>query len=410
MNIPEGLGRRRFWQAQPVPVLAIRFLEQTSFFLLFLFLTQRYLAEDRGLGVAFAGFVITVFGITKLVSQAPAGWLGDRFGYKRSLMLGMSVSLLAAALLMNLNQAWVLLAATALFSLGKAPLGPALDATIANLYEEDARGKAVAAVNASGLAAYGIAGVAGLMMLDVAPSRAFFLTTIALNAAALAVAALWLKETASCARRPRGERRRWPPLAVLLNPQILTWAGIVLLVGFGTGLVAPVAQPYVRDVLKMEMRELAPYLALPAALAALSILPAGHLADRLGRARPLALGLGMGAIGMLGVSFTASVWPLMGLAALIMLSYTLASPAVAAALMDVTQEGTRGFVLGALSTAGGVGGALGPAVGGGIYASLTPQDVFFTAGFVLMGAMLLTMAYSGWRQLSYAPAPVLVDD
>jgi hypothetical protein len=39
--------------ALPRPVLGISFLEQAAFVLLFLFLTQRYLPEDRSLGVAF---------------------------------------------------------------------------------------------------------------------------------------------------------------------------------------------------------------------------------------------------------------------------------------------------------------------------------------------------------------------
>ncbi len=410
MDISVGLGRKPFWRSVPIPVLAIRFLEQSAFVVLFLFLTQRYLAEDRGLGVAFAGYVITVYGVTKLVSQTPAGWLGDRIGYKTSLMLGLSTSVLAVALMMSLDQAWAFLAATALFSLGKAPLGPALNATVANLYGEEARGKVAAAMNVSGLAAFAIAGLGGFMVLDLAPPLAFFTAAIALSAAPLVVAALWLKETASAVRRPTGERRWRPALGALLAPNVVTLAGIALMVGLGMGLLAPVARPYVRDVLGMEMRELAPYLVLPAALAAVSILPAGHLADRMGRVRPLALGLGLGAIGMLGVSFITSVWALMGMATLIMLSYALVSPALTAAMMDATEEKTRGIVLGALGTIGGLGGALGPTIGGRIYDLLTPQDVFFTAGFILMGAMLLAMAYGGWRLLSYQPAPVLIED
>src|SRR3990170_759412 len=124
----------------PPSVLAIGFLEQAAFVVLFLFLTQRYLPDDRALGVAFAGFVIMVFGLTKLVAQAPAGWLGDRIGYKATLVLGLSASVIATTVLMNSHQPWMFLAATALYSLGKAPVGPALNATVANLFDEENRG------------------------------------------------------------------------------------------------------------------------------------------------------------------------------------------------------------------------------------------------------------------------------
>ena len=405
----EGSRRSGFWRAVPLPVLAIGFLEQAAFVVLFLFLTQRYLVDDRGLGVAFAGYVITVYAVTKLVSQAPAGWLGDRIGYRSLLVLGLSASLLATVAMMSFDQAWVFLAATALYSLGKSPMGPALNATVANLYEEQGRGKVVAAMNVANLGAYIVAGLGGFLALDLAPPRAFFALAIAMTAAPLAVAAFWFPETAAAAREP-ATPRRGPVWSALLNPGVLTWAAVVLMIGFGMGLVGPVARPYVRDVLGMEMRELVPYLVVPAALAAVSIMPAGHLADRMGRVPPLVLGLGLGSIGMLGVSVAGGVWALMGLATLIMLSYTLVAPAMGAALMDVAREETRGLVLGALGTAGGLGGALGPTAGGHIYEALTPQAVFLAAGFVLGGAMLLTMAYGGWRRLVQQPVPALVED
>lgn len=410
MGILAAQVRGRLSRAAPLPVLAVQFLQQTAFVLLFVFLTQRYLADDRGLGVAFAGYVITIFGLTKLLTQAPAGSLGDRIGYKRALILGLTLSLAAAALMMSLREAWVFLAATALYSLGQAPVVPALNATVANLYDEEARGKVVALMNACSLAAFAVAGLGGLLVLDLLPPHAFFALAVGLSAAPIVVASLWLRETAAIAASGQRARRTAPFAETLLKPEVMTWAAIVLMVGLGMGLAAPVARPYVRDVLHMEMRELVPYLALPALLAAVSILPAGHLADRLGRVRPLAVGLGLGAIGMLGVSLTDSVWAMMGLATLIMMSYTVAAPAMGAALMDVTQEETRGLVLGALSTAGGLGGALGPTIGGSIYAALTPQDVFFTAGSLLAGAMMLTMVYGGWRFLAYRPVPVPIED
>lgn len=79
-------------------------------------------------------------------------------------------------------------------------------------------------------------------------------------------------------------------------------------------------------------------------------------------------------------------------------------------MMDVAREETRGFVLGALATVQGLGGALGPAIGGRIYEALTPQDVFVVAASLLGAAMLLAIAYGGRRQLAYAFSPVPADD
>lgn len=404
----------RKWQirhAVPLPVLGIGFLEQAAFVVLFLFLTQRYLPDDRALGVAFAGFAIMVFGLTKLVAQPPAGWLGDRIGYRRTLVLGFSTSLIATIVIMISQQAWLFLAATALYSLGKAPVGPGLSATVANLFEEENRGKVVACTNLANLGALVLGGLGGFLLLDVITAPIAFSVSIVLNLGALLVAMFFLKETAFMAAVP-GRAWRLPalPLGELANPHVLAWGAIVLLLGIGMGLMGPLARPYIRDVLGMEVRELVPYLILPAALAAVSIIPFGHLADRLGRIRPLVLGLGMGSLGLLGVSVTTSLFAIMGLASLIMLSYTMTVPAVGAALMDVTREEVRGFVLGALATVQGLGGALGPAIGGSIYESWSPQDVFVVAGAILGGALLLVVVYGTRRQIAYALSPVFADD
>lgn len=411
MRMARVIKRWQMARAIPLPVLGIGFLEQAAFVVLFLFLTQRYLPDDRALGVAFAGFVIMVFGLTKLVAQAPAGWLGDRFGYRTTLVLGLSASLIATIVIMSSHQAWVFLAATALYSLGKAPVGPGLNATVANLFEEENRGKVVAYTNVANLGAYLVAGLGGFLLLDVITAAIAFSISIALSLAALLVAAFFLEETAFLATVPsRAWRLRVLPLGELANPHVLTWGGIILLLGIGMGLMGPLARPYVRDVLGMELRELVPYLILPGALAAVSIIPFGHLADRLGRIRPLVLGLGIGSLGLLGVSVTTSLFAIMGLASLIMLSYTMTSPAVGAALMDVTREETRGFVLGALATVQGLGGALGPAIGGSIYESWGPQDVFVVAGSILGAALLLVVVYGTRRQIAYALSPVFADD
>ncbi|HEU4759679.1 MAG TPA: MFS transporter [Dehalococcoidia bacterium] len=387
---------------------AIAFLEQAGFVVLFLFLTQRYLPEDRALGVAFAGFVIMTFGLTKLAAQAPAGWLADRLGYRTALVLGLCTSLLAMTAMMTWSQPWVFLAATGLYSLGKAPVGPALNATLANLFGEEDRGKAVAYLNVANLLAYAVAGLGGFLALDAMSMPVAYAASMVLTTTAALVAVFFLAETSFLATVRSRAWRPALPFRELMDPHVLTWGAIVLLLGIGMGLMGPLARPYVRDVLGIELRQLVPYLALPGVLAALTVVPFGHAADNLGRMRPLVLGLGLGVVGLLGVAMTTSLLAIMGLTCFIMLSYTMTSPAVGAALMDVTREETRGFVLGALATVQGVGGALGPAIGGSIYQAWTPQDVFIVAAAVLGGALLLAAVYGGRRQLAYAFSPVFV--
>jgi len=402
VRIRETLKRWQITDSVPLPILAIIFLEQASFIALFFFFTQRYLPQDRALGVAFAGYVITTFFLTKLLFQTPSGWLGDRIGYRTTLVVGLSLSLAATFLMMLTHQPIVLLAATALYALGKAPVSPALNATLANLYQEDRRGQIVALTNAAGLAAVALAGLSGFVLIDFVPAVVLFLVSSFLTAATLVVALRWVPETSFEVTVRHRWRLRGIPFRELTSPHVVTWGGILLLIGVAMGLLGPVSRAYSKDVLGMDMYELVPYLILPIMVAAVCIIPCGHLADKAGRLPPLVIGLGIGAVGLLGISITASVWAIMGLTTFILLSYTLTSPAAGAAMMDLTRENTRGFVLGALGTVQGVGGAIGPSIGGRLYEALEPQAVFYVAGALLAGAMMLAAAYALRRQLAMA--------
>ncbi|MBI1884994.1 MAG: MFS transporter [Chloroflexi bacterium] len=406
------VGRLNIGEKIPWPIMAIMFLEQASFVTLFLFFTQRYIPDDRALGVAFAGYVITVFALTKLLAQTPAGWLGDRFGYKTTLVVGFTVSLAATVLMMVTYNPALFLVATAIFALGRAPTGPALNATLANLYDEEDRGKIVAYSNIVNLSAYAVAGLGGFFMLEFVQPRTIFSLSIGLTVAPLLLVLLAVRETSflvSHKKDPWLVRMGRLPLNELTNPHVMTWGVIVLLVGLGMGLMGPLARSYSHDVLGMELHEVAPYLVLPAALAFFCLIPAGHLADRLGRLRPLVLGLGIGCVALLGISLTSNVWTVMGMTSFLLLSYALTSPAIGAAMMDLTEEHTRGFVLGALATVQGLGGSLGPTLGGRIYESLEPAAVFYVAGAILGGAALLAAAY-GSRHLVLALSPVRAQD
>lgn len=401
------LTRLRVPSYIPLQVLVISFLEQLAFSVLFVFLTQRYLPEDKSLGVGFAGVVLAAFGFTNLAARAPAGWLGDRIGYRSALILGLSGSVIATLLMMNSHQPWLLLLTMAFLAVCKAPIGPALNATIANMVGAENRGKVVACHNIAFLGAAGAGGLAAFALLSWTPAALAFTMSMALQVAAAVVAFFCLTETACCTELPAF---RWSPRFRLprevMSPHVVVWAGILLLLGVTVGLIAPVARPYLRDVLEVEPHQVAPYLVPPGLIAALAIIPCGRLTDRVGRVRPVLLGLSVALIGLMGLMMTTSLLMMMPLIALIMLAWTLASPAIGAAVMDISREETRGLTLGLLGAAHGVGGALGPAIGGGIYEAFGAQQVLILAASLVAAALVLGAAYGSRRQFGSAVRPV----
>ncbi|HXG36159.1 MAG TPA: MFS transporter, partial [Dehalococcoidia bacterium] len=242
-----------------------------------------------------------------------------------------------------------------------------------------------------GLGATVVAGLSAFVFIDVLSANLLFLISILLTGATLAMVIKHIPDTQRVAAYRRVLWRRLP-VQELVSPQVLGWAATLFLIGIAMGLLGPVPRSYSRDVLGRDMVELIPYLILPISVAVLAILPCGVLADKAGRLPPMVIGLGLGAAGLLGIAMTGSLWAIMGLTTLTLLSFTLTSPAAGAAMMDLTRQETRGLLLGALGAVQGLGAAVGPSLGGRIYASVEPQAVFYLAAMLLALAMLVAAA------------------
>jgi MFS family permease len=97
-----------------------------------------FLKEKLGVGYIELGFALTVFAIVSGLTQAPMGYLGDRIGARKILLIGLCVGGFALIMLgLNLSYTW-LIASAALLGLANSVYHPA-DYAILSAHMDEAR-------------------------------------------------------------------------------------------------------------------------------------------------------------------------------------------------------------------------------------------------------------------------------
>lgn len=135
----------------------------------------------------------------------------------------------------------------------------------------------------------------------------------------------------------------------------------------------------------------------PALIIGALAIPLGHLSDHWGKIRSIRLGVFLGAVGMWAIVLLyrnplAAEFALIGAGLLLGIGFVMAFPAWMALLTEVCQEGRRGTVTGAVSTAQGVGALLGVLIGSFLYNHASRNPQFNHIAPFMASAALLSLA------------------
>jgi len=348
-----------------------------------------YLTEVLGSSVTVVGAAISVYLVVDIAARTPAGWLADRWGRKAVLVGGILLSILPLTLMLRVQDPRTFLLLNGLNGLGAGCIWPAVYAGVADTYRRSERGLIMGVLSTVMLGGLALGPITGNILLGLTSYRAGFLTCIALVGVVLVIVLSLARETRETAQHTAVLSMRDQFRS--LSGELLQLGSIALLLTVSLALLLPIISLYGSEILGVDKITMGLMLAFPGVITALALLPAGYLADRIGRKPPIVSGLALLTVCYAAAPATTNLLVVAAGATCAGLGYALAVPAWNALAMDRIPPGGRGLLLGAVATVQGAGLAVGPVVGGYLWEHIHPYAPFAAGAVLLLSATILSL-------------------
>jgi DHA1 family multidrug resistance protein-like MFS transporter len=342
-----------------------------------------------GWAMGTTGAAVSTYFFTEVALKLLSGWLVDRIGTRKMLLWGFWIYAGAFAWLVFATHTWEIFVALAAMGAGASPLWPAALTRLTRGHTPSVGGK-LGRIFSTWFLGGGIGiGIATLVSRAQHPIslRLFVLPLVAAALLALRIT----PEEPDMRPGPRlspvralGEMMRsLVMLAASLVPQIIA-----------AGILIPIVVPYLEFYRGLDERELLLLLLLGPGMGLALMTRAGHLGDRLGWRRTYAVALGSVAVLLLLVPWCTTLWMLVLDFAAIGVGYAFVLPAWNSILVRLLPQDVRGAGLGFAMTIEGMGGVVGPLIGGLLWQWTNPSSPFYLSGGLLL---LAAGASTRWR-------------
>ena len=367
-------------------------------------------ANEFGVGATAIGFVVGIFGLSRLFLNLPSGMIGERFG-RRLLMCGGLVLGAAGLFLTGTASSIVFMALWRFVSgAGSAMYMTGAMSFIADVSTPGNRGRLMSLQQGSLLLGTDLGPIIGGFVAATLGYRwPFYMAGMLSGAAALWVV-LRLPETrrepaaAQPVAAPRKARRGWDLRVVgrlLANPTFVLLSLFTMMVFFTrTGSRQTIMPLLAVDRAGMSATSLGFLFTFMTTINLLLVLPAGALTDRLGRKAVIMPGALVPVAGLSLFAWSSTMWLFFAGGALLGLGTGLIGPAPAAYAGDLSPDGKTGVTMGLYRTFGDVGFVVGPVLLGmiadtfrGRLASIPGEGVALevNAALILITAVLLVL-------------------
>lgn len=366
------------------------------------------LRAQMGVDFIGLGFAITLFNVASALTQAPMGWIADRYGPRRVLIGGLLTSCVAFGSVALVPTYPVLLAGATLAGVGNAVYHPCDYAILSAVIDPARVGRA-----------FSFHTFAGYMGSAIAPPVMLAISGVAGLHGALGFAALMgplaafplllargLDQAVAVRSAPARDAKPLP-VSALLTPTILGLTVFFTLLSLSSGGI---------QYFSVVAFEALYGIGLPLANGALSaflfataagVLAGGFVADMTKRHAEVAAA-GFGGAGVLtfliGTIFPGPVLLIVTMAAIGFLAGMI-MPSRDMMVRAAAPPGASGRVFGIVTTGFNIGGTIGPMLAGWIMDQHAPRWVFYSS-VVFMGLTVLLALAGDWRARRRA-APVV---
>ncbi len=352
-----------------------------------LFLHHEYGASATEVGIAVGFF----FGMARLITSVPAGYLAQRYGRRRVLALGSAINLVGAALVsVAFSYAWL---TGWRFVSG---FGGSIFLTVATIYLRDEatpenRGRLLSLQELSILAGQTLGPLLGGFLASLFGLRVPLYAQAVLMAGSLAVIILALPESRglqqsaaadSSRRRPAPQPQNLPAADADTPPEPTRRRGAIwrlmfnpafILVGMFALMIVANRQGARFSVMPLFGRQkgfgpddLGLWFSVTHLPQFFTTLMSGYLSDRFGRKTPILPSIILMTLGIAAFIWAGNLWQLLLSGVLLGMGEGLGSPAGTVFFADIAPPGLEGVTIGLLRTFGGIGTVMGALVLGAI--------------------------------------------
>jgi ACDE family multidrug resistance protein len=347
--------------------------------------------NDFGVSIATAGVIVGSYGLARLITDLPAGFLLDRLGHRRLSIFALVLLVLSSLLGLNAGSVGMLIAARVGAGVSVAIVSTVILAGLSATATVTNRGKVMSlfhVANNTGIAVYPLIG--GLLGAAVGWRATFGVTAVLVIVAGLILVPVLLRIH---------PRKGAVPRATAPDPRVLhgrpravaiaaTNVGVVANMINRHGFRNTILPLYAATSLGLGGISIATAIALMSVTGLMVATPGGMLGDRIGRRRIITAGLAAIAVGDLVFLFTHDLVTFLAAAALIGFGDFFSSSQTAL-LSEIVPPEQRTQVLGGYRFSADLGAFIGPVLlaavmdlGNAQMAIVVAVAILFTASLV----------------------------
>jgi MFS transporter, DHA1 family, multidrug resistance protein len=353
------------------------------------------LTVKLGWAMGTTGAAVSTYFFTEVALKLVTGWLADRVGTRTMLIGGFWAYAAAFTWLVFAAHTWEVFVALGLMGAGASPLWPAALARLTRGVAPEVGGT-LGRVFSTWFLGGGV-GVAIATLISRAQHplslRLFVLPLLAAALLGMRISPETVEAKAGPRTSPRGALaamlRSIAMLALSIVPQIMA-----------AGILIPIVVPYFEFFRGYDERQLLILLIIGPGIGLGLMTHAGSLGDRIGWRRTYLIALSTIGLLMLLIPAAETLWLLAIDIGAIGAGYAFVLPAWNSILVRLLPQEVRGAGLGFAMTIEGMGGVVGPLIGGLLWQWTTPSYPFYVSGGLLIVAAL---ASTRWRVQGIEP-------
>jgi len=344
---------------------------------------------ELGASYTLLGIVVSVYGAVQLLTQVPIGWLSDRTGRKRLILLGLFTFAVMPLLYLRATNAFELIPIRILGGIGASAVWPLAMALIVDQAGSGERGRALGWYNAAFYSALALGPFMGGVLYDLSGLAGPFYFWSLLGAASMIV--VFFKVTEPQEETPLivfSEKSEGSLIMPGYRLTFMACCGVVLWAGVVGGFIFTML-PSLAAQLGLSTLQVGLLYLVYGGTTAISNIYFGGQADKGQRKILITVGCLAGAISFALLTLSSGLLQTSLVMAALGTGLGIGNPAAAALIADTTCGSRRGEIFGLFNTARMAGVVIGP-----LFAGLFADTYGLASTVVVFSALALAVALS----------------